>query len=137
MTEQRLIALERRTDTLARRLSRLEALTEGAPMVQRPVRGSTQALPPSQAAGAPAQGPAARPPAPAPAVPDASGARTSIEDLLGGRVLAWLGAVAVIFGVAFFFAYAVSRGLIGEGARTLLAAGGSLALLAAGVWLHE
>ena len=59
------------------------------------------------------------------------------EDLLGGRMLAWLGGVAVVVGIALFFAYAISRGWIGESAR--VAGGGiaSLALLAFGVWLHE
>jgi len=60
-----------------------------------------------------------------------------IEDLLGGRVLAWVGGLAVLIGVAFLFAIAISRGWIGEGARTAMAGAGSLALLAVGVWLRE
>lgn len=59
------------------------------------------------------------------------------EDLLGGRVLAWVGGFSVLMGVALLFALAVAQGWIGEGSRTLLAAGGSLALLGAGVFLHE
>ncbi len=61
----------------------------------------------------------------------------SLEDLLGGRVLAWVGGLAVLIGVAFLFAVAVSQGWIGEGTRTLLAGVGSAALLGLGVWLHE
>jgi uncharacterized membrane protein len=61
----------------------------------------------------------------------------SLEDLLGGRVLAWVGGLAVLIGVAFLFAVAVSQGWIGEGMRTLLAGAGSAALLGLGVWLHE
>lgn len=52
-------------------------------------------------------------------------------------MLAWLGGVAVVIGLAFFFLYAVSRGWIGQPAR---AAGGglaSLALLWLGLWVHE
>lgn len=60
-----------------------------------------------------------------------------MEDLLGGRVLAWLGGLAVLIGVAFLFAVAVSRGWIGYGARTLIAGAGSTALLGLGIWLHE
>jgi uncharacterized membrane protein len=63
--------------------------------------------------------------------------RVSLEDLLGGRVLAWAGGVAVLAGVAFLLAMAVSRGWIGEGARTLIAAGGALLLGALGVRLRE
>src|SRR3954468_20629524 len=59
------------------------------------------------------------------------------EQVLGGKVLAWVGAVAVVAGFALLFAMGVSQGWIGEGARTLMAAGVSLGLLLAGVWLHE
>lgn len=59
------------------------------------------------------------------------------EDLLGGRVLAWVGGFTVLMGVVLLFALAVSQGWIGETARTLLATGGSLLLLATGVFLHE
>ena len=71
-----------------------------------------------------------------PSVEDVLGGR-SVEDLLGGRVLAWVGGLAVLIGVAFLFAVGVSRGWIGEGARTLIAGAGSAALLVLGVWLHE
>jgi uncharacterized membrane protein len=63
--------------------------------------------------------------------------REALEDMLGGRVLAWVGGLAILLGVAFLFAMAASRGWIGEGARIGLAALGSTALLVVGVWLHE
>ena len=71
-----------------------------------------------------------------PRAEDVLGGR-SLEDLLGGSVLAWVGGLAVLIGVAFLFAVGVSRGWIGEGARTLIAGAGSAALLMLGVWLHE
>lgn len=79
-----------------------------------------------------------RPPARPPRLPrlDILGAR-NLEVLLGGRVLAWVGGLAVLIGLAFLFAVGVSRGWIGEDARTLLAGSGSAALLALGIWLHE
>lgn len=61
----------------------------------------------------------------------------SLEDLLGGQVLAWVGGLAVLIGVALLFAVAVSRGWIDEAARTLVAGAGSAALLALGVYLFE
>ncbi|HTE59110.1 MAG TPA: DUF2339 domain-containing protein [Solirubrobacteraceae bacterium] len=60
-----------------------------------------------------------------------------LEDLLGGRVLGWVGGLAVLVGLLFFLVIAASRGWIGEEARVLMAAGASFALLAAGAWLHE
>ena len=60
-----------------------------------------------------------------------------LEDLIGGRVLAWVGGVAVLLGIVFLLAIGISNGWIGEGMRTALAALGSSALLGAGIWLHE
>jgi uncharacterized membrane protein len=60
-----------------------------------------------------------------------------IEDALGGRVLAWVGGLAVALGVCFLLAIAVSRGWIGEVERTLLAGAVSFGLLAAGALWQE
>lgn len=60
-----------------------------------------------------------------------------IEDLLGGRVLAWVGGATVLVGCALFFALAITRGWIGQGERCVLAGAGSVAMLALGFWLHE
>lgn len=63
--------------------------------------------------------------------------RPDFEDLLGGRVLAWIGGIAVVLGLAFFFALAVSRGWIGEGARCVIGTAVAASLLGLGVWLRE
>jgi uncharacterized membrane protein len=77
-------------------------------------------------------------PARAPAAPAAARRDPfDLEDLLGGRVLAWTGGVAVLAGIAFLLAIVVSRGWIGPGARTLLAGTLSLALIGSGIWLYE
>ena len=60
-----------------------------------------------------------------------------LEQLIGGRVLAWVGAAAVVAGLALLLALGISQGWIGEGMRTLIAAAVSLGLLGAGAWLHE
>ncbi len=60
-----------------------------------------------------------------------------LEDLVGGRVLAWVGGIAVLLGLVFLFALGISSGWIGEAARTAIGAVGSAALLVLGVWLHE
>ena len=59
------------------------------------------------------------------------------EQLLGGRLLAWVGGIAVVLGAVFFVTMAIHRGWIGQGMRVLLAFLASTLLLAAGVWLHE
>lgn len=107
--EQRLQELERRVRRVEREL--------GLSAAVRPSVASAPPPPPT--------------PAPAPA------ARADLEQLLGGRVLAWVGGAAVVAGLALLLALGISRGWIGEEARTLVAAGLSLALLGAGVWLHE
>jgi uncharacterized membrane protein len=60
-----------------------------------------------------------------------------LEQLLGARLLAWVGGIAVVLGAVFFVTMAIHRGWIGEGMRVLLAFLGSTALLGAGIWLHE
>lgn len=74
----------------------------------------------------------------------AEGARTTaprpkrdLEDILGGSVLAWLGGIAILAGLAFLLTIAISRGWLGEEARTVLAALFSAALLATGIYLRE
>jgi uncharacterized membrane protein len=76
-------------------------------------------------------------PAPAPAKAAAAQRSISLEDLLGGRVLAWVGGLAVLAAVVFFCNLAISHGWLGEAARTAIAGTASLALGAFGVWLHE
>lgn len=63
--------------------------------------------------------------------------QVDLEDLLGGRVLAWVGGLAVLLGIVFFVVMAVSRGWIDEPTRVVLAFLGSTALLLAGLYLYE
>ncbi|MBW3654414.1 MAG: DUF2339 domain-containing protein, partial [Actinobacteria bacterium] len=126
----RLDALERAMQALATRLEAVEAATLRAPT---PARAAAPDPPPP--AWPPPSGPAL-PASPAPPAP-VGRPRGSLEDLVGGRVLAWAGGLAVLVGIALLLAIAVSNGWIGEGARTLLAGTFSLALLAGGVWTQE
>lgn len=124
----RMRQLESQLAVLTRRVAALEGTAAPAPapeaVAPRERQGRTVAegLPPTPSV-------AARPRA----LPAAS----ELEDLLGGRVLAWLGGIAVVLGIAFLFAIAVSRSWVGETERSLLAGLGSLTLLILGVWMHE
>ncbi|MDX6516434.1 MAG: hypothetical protein QOH73_2100 [Gaiellaceae bacterium] len=60
-----------------------------------------------------------------------------LEQLLGGRLFAWIGGVAILVGIAFFVATAMQRGWIPPSVRIALAFFGSAALFGVGVWLHE
>lgn len=132
--ETRLGELEALVRTLVVRVTELElrgADTAGAPEPQpEPPR------PPTQAAVPP-------PPPPPPrtledlATPRSKRPEQTLEDLLGGRVLAWVGGLAILVGVIFFLAIAVDRGWIGVEARVALAFLGSTALLAVGLVLYE
>jgi uncharacterized membrane protein len=127
--EERMRTLEARVGHLARRVERLEAAdrvtTEAAaapaPAPAEPaLAGSSRSFAPF------------RPP-PHPRVPRPG----DLEDLLGGRLLAWTGGAAVLVGIALLFALAAAQGWIGPGARVLLAGTGALALVVAGIWLEE
>ena len=117
-------SLEERLRSIEARLEALERLLSAGPQRAKPKDfwGFEAAVPPPAAKPAPAE-PRAQP--------------RNLEDLLGGRVLAWLGGVAVVLGVVFFLVMAVSRGWIDEPTRVVLAFAGSTALLAAALWLYE
>jgi uncharacterized membrane protein len=135
----RLAALEDTTRALATRLAALEAGARGEAAAATgavAVRRDALAQPrPHAEASAPAV--ASAQPAPAAGTHAMPASGPALEDLLGGRVLAWTGGLAVLLGVVLLLAIAVSHGWLGEGARTLLAGTMSLALIGAGVWLHE
>jgi uncharacterized membrane protein len=147
ISEARVVTLERQTLNLHERVKTLEAQFAAAPYAE-PAPAHDPRTPQATAPGpAAATGTAApRPPMPAAgSSSDAPGAAATavprepfeLEDLLGGRVLAWTGGIAVVAGIAFLLAIAVSRGWIGPGARTLLAGTLSFGLIGAGIWLHE
>jgi uncharacterized membrane protein len=131
--ENRLDELEGRLEEMGMRVRRLEmdAATEQSPLAPR-----QESAPPQ-----PAPRPTQREPEPLdweaqwPRREAASAA--SFEELFGGRVLAWIGGLAILAAAVLFAAMAVSRGWLGEEARTVIATVASLALFSAGVWLHE
>lgn len=115
-TEARLDALEREIAELRARVAQFERAPEARPTPRaQPIRPPVEPSPPPE------------PPRPS----------ISIEDLLGGRVLGWVGGAAVVLGVVFFLVMAANRGWIDETTRVLLAFFGSTALLGAGLYLHE
>lgn len=80
---------------------------------------------------------AATPSRPAPPPPGPSLPQRGLEEILGGRVLAWVGGVAILLGIVFLLGIAIDRGWIDEPMRTVLGLLGSTSLLLAGVWLYE
>ena len=145
--------LDERLTSLERRVREVE--TRLAVPVPRPVAVPARAPSPVAPPAPPVAAPAPPAPAPAPARPQrvarpiqerfprtAAAQRPprpsfDLERFLGGRVLAWVGGVAVLAGLVLLFALGVSSGWIGPVGRTLT--GGALAtlLVVAGIWLHE
>jgi uncharacterized membrane protein len=130
--------------SLHARLERVEALL--ADVVERLARLEGQPATPSRPVTPEPVPVAATPqtPEPEPAVETEPTTQRTVlrpgetfEDLLGGRILAVLGGVAILIGVVFFLVIAVDRGWIGVEARVALAFAGSTLLLAAGVFLYE
>jgi uncharacterized membrane protein len=154
-TEQRIDRLERLVADLDGRVASLERPTRDAArealeqparaaLAARANRGGVPARPAPERAGqsarpSPAPAPAARvaPPPPRSVMFQLDFSRDELEDLVGGRVLAWVGGLAVLLGIVFLFALAITNGWIGETARVAIGAAGSAGLLALGVWLHE
>ena len=131
--EQRLAELEALVRTLVVRVTELELQEPGVRTVREAPSAPPRPAPPSE------------PAAPTPAVPPPTTSAPrkvirpgeTLEDLLGGRILAWLGGLAILVGVVFFLAIAVDRGWIGVEARVALAFLGSTLLLAVGLFLYE
>jgi len=114
--------------------SRLADLTHRLERVEGRVFPSTAPAPDRQHA------PVARrvaPARPAPPHPGPSLPQRSLEEILGGRVLAWVGGIAILFGIVFLLGIAIDRGWIDEPMRTVLGLLGSTSLLLVGVWLYE
>jgi uncharacterized membrane protein len=60
-----------------------------------------------------------------------------LDERLAGRLLAWVGGVALFIGAVFFLSIAFSRGWIGPEARVVLALVGAAVALGLGTWLFE
>jgi uncharacterized membrane protein len=136
---ERVEGLEERTRSLEARLAALEADEAREPVAARLVWRADEPVvpPPPPAPPVRSFAPPAAPASPAPARVAPERAAPSLEDLLGGRVLAWAGGLSLLAGLLFLLVIAVSRGWIGEEARTALAAAASLALLGVGIRAYE
>jgi uncharacterized membrane protein len=117
--------VEQRLNFLEARVKTLEGLLglSAAPVAPQVVPPLPPPVPQMQAA--PSR-PAAPPPAP-----------RDLEELLGGRVLGWVGGIAVVIAAVFFVVMAVHNGWIGVAARMDLAFAASAALVGFGIWLYE
>jgi uncharacterized membrane protein len=134
--EQRLDEIEKLVRTLVVRVTELE-LGRSAPSERSPEpRVATVTAPkPTVAAHEP---PPPEPPVEPTVVPaEPEPPERSFEDLLGGRILAWIGGLAIVVGAILFLVIAVDRGWIGVEARVALAFAGSTLLLAVGLFLYE
>jgi uncharacterized membrane protein len=129
--DDRIERLERLVDELSERVARLEGTPAPAPEPQ------PQAAPPPSWQREDWEEPAAPQPRDTYRPPTPSLPSIDLEDLLGRRVLGWVGAIAVLIGVVLFLAMAAQRGWIDETTRIVLAYFGSTALLAAGLYLYE
>jgi uncharacterized membrane protein len=117
MVEQRLHFLEDRVKTL----EGLLGVGAGPLRVREPFPASAPSPP--------------KPASPKPAAPPKQ--PLDLEELLGGRVLGWVGGIAVFIAAVFFVVMAVRNGWLGEAARMELAFAASAALVAVGAWLYE
>jgi uncharacterized membrane protein len=62
---------------------------------------------------------------------------SDIEERLSGRVLAWVGGIALVLGGAFFLSLAFSRGWIGPEARVTIGLIAAALAIALGAWLFD
>lgn len=128
-TESRLEQVESELAEVTARLYRLEAEMEAE---QPPTPTPTPPTPPRRVhADAP------KLQWPEPPVDRRERTAFDFEAVFGGRILAWIGGLAILCGAVLFLGMAISRGWLDEEARTIIAAAVSLAALLGGIWLHE
>ncbi|HKG37778.1 MAG TPA: DUF2339 domain-containing protein [Conexibacter sp.] len=147
--QERLTRLEAELEALGERVALLERPVAAPPRVLVPLPPKRELAPPRVFAprvqdqrpdvvhAAKPAAAATRPPTPTLRERLGLAAEDPLEDLFGGRVLAWVGGLAVFLGLIFLLAIAISHGWLGEGARVALAALLSSGLVAGGAWLHE
>ncbi|MDF3073391.1 MAG: conserved rane protein of unknown function, partial [Alphaproteobacteria bacterium] len=91
-------------------------------------------------AGAPPQASQAEAPTPptavAPPLPKAPKPKFSLEQLLGGRAFAWVGALAIALAGVFLVKYSIDQGYLGPTTRVALATLLGAVLLGLGEWLR-
>ncbi|MCH8342935.1 MAG: DUF2339 domain-containing protein [Planctomycetes bacterium] len=115
----------------------VEVVPEETPPVQ-PTPSTASPFQPSPPTSPPTTPQQLAPPSqPAPPQPSASASaeqRLSIEELLAGKWLTWVGAVALVIGVGFFFKYAVDQKWIGETGRVVLGVLAGMAVFVGGAF---
>ena len=135
---ERLEALADRVAELERRVAALDRTNPPGGEAD-PARGAGMAAGPASRA-APMASSQARPVDPPSRVASERPAGWSLVDLeaqLSGRLLAWVGGIALIVGAVFFLSLAFSRGWIGPEARVLIGLGAAATAIGVGGWLFE
>jgi len=144
--EQRLAALEQQRQSTTLQEAGERVVAEMPQRVERPVpmipvepRPSISEPPPVADEPVVLEPAAATVSEPSPTVstPRAPRSIGELEDLLSGRVLAWVGGLAILLGAVFFLSLAFSRGWIGAEARVVIGVVASLLMLIAGGWCFE
>ncbi|GAA0737965.1 DUF2339 domain-containing protein [Sphingomonas japonica] len=122
---RRTTRLEAEIARLHDRLIRLDPgpIPAAAPHEPRAVPAPPRASPPTDRSAA------IGPPQPEPAAPRFTA--PNLEDLIGGRLLIWVGAAALVVAAFFLVRYSIESGLIGPAARALIAAIFAALLIAA------
>src|SRR4051794_8066146 len=156
--ELRIASLERRMAAVEGALLRgtPQSVAPSAPAAQTPAAQPAPPVPPTPSPSSRPPASVPSPPAPMPALvaprpaaataavappsrprPQRRSVDLDFEKLLGGKLFAWIGGVAILVGVLFFVATAMERGWIPTGVRVAAAFAGASALLGVGLWLHE
>ncbi|MCX6876361.1 MAG: DUF2339 domain-containing protein [Verrucomicrobia bacterium] len=119
-------------------LSELPAATAGLQQVVVPVPPPPIPQREPQAPPAVPARPAPPPAFPAPLPPEAAPAAPfSLEQFMGVKLFAWLGGIALFFGVIFFVKYAFEKELIPQAVRIALGYVTGTGLLVGGLMLHR
>jgi hypothetical protein len=138
--EERVVALERELEDVRERLARVEPAAHAVrrPVNQLRVEHEASRQPEIGAGAGSGTAQHLTPSVPTPrAEPAWWKPAFNVEELLGGRLLALAGGIAVLVGAIFFVGLAIDRGWMDETTRVVLALTASSLLLGVGAWLYE
>jgi uncharacterized membrane protein len=123
--------------TELRALKRELAASASPPGAPQQASEPVMSTPPAVPVMAPVVVPVVEPPAPTPAPAAPPVPRVDLESLLTLRWGVWLGAAALVLAGVFLVRYAAEQGLLGPGARCVMAGLLGTALLVAAEWLKR
>lgn len=129
--------LQAEIDALKTRVAALENKAESLPSASQPAAASSESRSNLRKLRAPNKTYQPDPGASTLARPTASADHSNLEEYIGGRILNWIGALIVVFAVAYFLKWSFDNQIIGEMGRCIMGLISGITMMTAGQICHK